>query len=387
MAAGDIHAIRAAVEITQQKMGSAAGVPEVPDTFKVVPAEAKRMSSEEARRGFSRHFEKLERRRWWRIGADPAEMRHPLREVASVVVGNVAAIRANLEGAEQSLVLATESAEFLIWAQAQAGAGCYPFPAARSASPGRAMSAAARFLERAEKNGNRGSVVRNGWVYEDLGDGGLQFDNGECGVAMFELYDLTGEKRYLDSGCRAADWASTRPLCANWNYNSFSVRLLARAHRNTGRLEYLDAAIDKARKGVLPGQITKGTYAGRWFDPHNARPAYHYIMMCALAELAAVLPPTHAHRPEIMRALLLGLKARNSEIVDRGVMNQESALEALLIVQQSFAGDAGFLTSTKTWEALRAITLLVCSEARSEKPALSPGVWGRLLEHLSQSGD
>jgi hypothetical protein len=56
MAAGDIHAIRAAVEIAQRKMGSSAGLPEVADTFKVVPANAQRLPAEEARRGFLPHF-------------------------------------------------------------------------------------------------------------------------------------------------------------------------------------------------------------------------------------------------------------------------------------------------------------------------------------------
>lgn len=35
-------------------------------------------------------------------------------------------------------------------------------------------------------------------------------------------------------------------------------------------------------------------------DPHNARPAYHYLMMAALARLAIELPKDHAALPEVV---------------------------------------------------------------------------------------
>jgi hypothetical protein len=292
----------------------------------------------------------------------------------------VAAVRAHLDGAARSLAMANEAAEFLLWAQQQAGAGLFPFPTARGASDARAMQVAARFFKVAEKAGQLDSVVRNGWAIEDLGDGGLQFDNGECGVAMFELHEITKDGRHLDSARRAADWALSRPLCSNWNYNSFSVHLLAKAFAVTGETRYLDTAVRKACLGVIPGQLVDGPHAGRWMDRHNARPAYHYIMLRAIAQLAAVMPRNHVDRPEIVRALSLGLRTRNAEVVTLGVMNKD--IEALLLVNQAFKDDDAFLHDTQSREALHTLALLVSAEAHRGKDPLSPGAWGRFLEHI-----
>jgi len=386
MAADDLERVRAGVAQARSRLGEKAGVPEVADEFRSPPRGASLLTREEARRGFTPHFEQLEGMRWWIVGVDPSHLKAPLRGVASVVSGQVAAARAGLEGAQRGLAMARDAADFLIWAQEQAGAGCYPFPAARGTSGARAMEVASRFLAQAEKAGRLGEITRNGWVFEDLGDGGLQFDNGECGVAMFDLHAITGDQRHLDSARRAADWALKRPLCVNWNYNRFSVRLLARAFRSTGDTRYLEAAVRKARIGMLPGQLEDGPRAGRWFDPHNARPAYHYLMMSALAELASAMPASHEHRPEILRALFLGLKTRNSEMVTRGVMNKESALEALLVVRSAFAGDPAFLRETMSEQALQVLGLLVSAEARRGKPPVAPGPWGKFLEFVHTSG-
>lgn len=384
MAANDLTAIRGAAAEGRRLLGDKAGIPEAPDEFRSVPADATFLTEAEAQRGFTSHFAQLETMRWWRVGLDPTKLTAPLRGVGSVIAGNVAAARAKLDGAERSLTMAKDAADFLIWAQEQAGAGCYPFPAARGTSKARAMEVATRFLKEAEKTGKIDTVVRNGWAFDDLGEGGMQFDNGECGVAMFELYELTKDARHLASARQAADWAMARPLCTNWNYNSFSVRLLARAFAATGDAKYLDAAVEKARLGVIPGQLTDGPRAGRWMDAHNARPAYHYIIMCALAQLAAVMPPSHEPRAEIMRSLALGLSARNAEMVRRGVMNKDHALEALLLVNRSFADDEAFLQGTKSAEALRALALLVSDEAHHGKSPLSPGNWGQFLEFIIQ---
>ena len=385
METNNLAVIRATVAEARAYLGDKAGNPEVADEFRAVPRDAKLLTREEAQRGFTPHFAQLEKLRWWNVGVDPTKLTAPLRGVGSVIAGNVAAARAKLDGAERSLSMAKDAADFLIWAQEQAGAGCYPFPAARGTSKARAMQVATRFLEKAEKAGTLHTVVRNGWAFDDLGEGGMQFDNGECGVAMFDLYDLTKETRHLDSARSAADWALARQLCTNWNYNSFSVRLLARAFTATNDAKYLDAAVQKARLGVLPGQLTDGPRAGRWMDAHNARPAYHYIMMCALAQLAAVMPPSHAHRAEVLRSLSLGLAARNTEMVTRGVMNKDHAMEALLLVHRTFANDEAFLRETKSAEALRALSLLVSDQAHHGQSPLSPGDWGQFLEFIIQS--
>ena len=379
----DAAAVREAVEAARAALGRKAGEPEVADEFVSVPAQAQPLTRAEAQRGFTPHFVQLEKLCWWKVGLDPATIRQPLRAPASVLAGNVAVCRAKLDGVERSLVVAKNAAEFLMWTQAQAGTGVFPFPAARGVGDNRAMEVADRFLRLAEKAGKLGEVVRNGWVVDDLGDGGLQFDNGECGVAMFEYYELSRDERALASARRAADWAVGRPLVANWNYNSFSVHLLAKAFAVTGDARYLDASAKKALLGVIPGQLTVGPHAGRWLDPHNARPAYHYIMLRGLGQLAAAMPPDDARRPEVLRALALGLKARNAEIVSRGVMNKDKASETLLLIQRWFANDAAFLRDTLTTEALHQLVKLVSAQSRAGKLPLGPREWGLLLEHVA----
>lgn len=78
------------------------------------------------------------------------------------------------------------------------------------------------------------------------------------------------------------------------------------------------------RLGVIPGQITDGSRAGRWMDAHNARPAYHDIMMTALAQLTSEMPQDHADLPALRQSLHLGLSARNHEILTQGVMSKET---------------------------------------------------------------
>ena len=98
--------------------------------------------------------------------------------------------------------------------------------------------------------------------------------------------------------------------CANFNYNAFSVSLLANAYRVTGEKAFLDAAWQKFRVGIAPGQAPNG----RWMDAHNARTVYHIIILRALGDLAAVVGAGRAEvdvvaRPAI-KALLDGLKDR-----------------------------------------------------------------------------
>jgi hypothetical protein len=151
----------------------------------------------------------------------------------------------------------------------------------------------------------------------------------------------------------------------------------------TSEPEYLDAAIIKARLGVIPGQLTNGPRAGRWIDPHNARPAYHYIMMRALTQLVAVMPPEHVARPEIVSAVAAGLKTRNAEMLAQGVMNKDHAMESLLLVNQIFKHDAAFLGDTHSSAALEALGRLVSEEARQGKQPLAPGAWGLFLEFIT----
>jgi hypothetical protein len=379
--AEDPAAIHTTVAAAVHFLGDRAGEPEVADRYTPAPADARWLMPAEAQSGFVPHFERLEKLVWWRVGLDPTRLTQPLRAPASILAGGVTAARAQLDGAERSLALAKDAAVFLQWAQTQAGAGLFPFPAARASSSDRAMQVGADFLTRAERAGQLDRVVKNGWAVDDLGDGGLQFDNAECGVAMFDYHEFTKNPDALASARRAADWAARQPLVTNWNYNSFSVWLLAKAHAVTGDAAYLAAAKKKALLGMILGQLTTGPRSGRWADPHNARPAYHYIMLRALAQLVAVLPANDPDRPAIMRSLQLGLVTRNAEFSSLGIMNREVAMETLLFVHQVFAGEPGFLAATRSTTALDVLGRAVSADALRKNPSLSPRAWGQFLAY------
>lgn len=377
--AQDERAIQSAVTQAIAALGEQAGMPEVADTYVKPRGRVEPMAEDEAIAGLRLIHEKLPGRKWWHIGLDPTKTRHALREVASAIGAFLIADRSLPGRCDHCLNEARSAGDFLLWAQAEAGTGVFPFPAVRGYTEDAAFRAADRFLERAEREGRLHEVVRNGWAMEDFDNGGLQFDNGECGVALFELFAATNDERYLAGAQRAADWSIQRPLVANWNYNSFSVYLLATAYRVTADPAYLDAAVRKARLGVLPGQLQTGDRAGRWFDPHNARPAYHYIMLRSLVALYDVLPNDDPHRDRICDALMLGLKAPNCEFESLGVPTKDKAMETLLLTRRVLAGDA-LIAQSCTDSALTVLESLVMEEARGGKFPLAPREWGLFLE-------
>ena len=84
---------------------------------------------------------------------------------------------------------------------------------------------------------------------------------------------------------------------------------------------------------MLPRQLGDGRYKGRWCDPHNARPAYHYIMLRGLTSLYSVLPENDPLQDRLAESIRNGLSTRNREFPAKGVMNSDSSLEALLAVK------------------------------------------------------
>lgn len=381
----DLAFVRRIVDEARKTLGDQAGVPEVVDQFQAIPANGRRLSVDDSRRAMERIPAQIEKVKWWKVGLDPTKLGHALREVGAVISACVRVHDAKVGASERCLAEAREAGDFLIWAQERAGAGCYPFPTAKGVTEDNAFVAAERYLKQVEREGRLDQVVRNGWAFDDAGDGGLQFDNGEVGVAMLELHRATGEKKYIDSGIRAADWATARPLVTNWNYNSFSVFLLAESFRATNDKKYLTAATTKALVGVIPGQLTDGPHTGRWLDAHNARPAYHYIMLRSLASLASVLPQDDPARGEIWQSLKLGLKARNQDFILRGAPNKDHAMQTLLFVNREFAAEQNFLDESKSAAALTALGYLISDEARRGKNPLGPRAWGMfLLDSISQ---
>jgi hypothetical protein len=167
----------------------------------------------------------------------------------------------------------------------QQAKGHFPFPDLRGKN--------IRFGDMTEKQLQIGSIqIKDGWIITPDPDGGSQFDTGVCGVALLRAGEVLKDETYLAAGRRAAEWAAKQTCCANFNYNAFSVSLLARAGMK-------EAALQKLRVGVAPGQAKNG----RWIDPHNARTVYHVIILRALADLGRSAEVDAVALPAI-RALL-----------------------------------------------------------------------------------
>ena len=377
--AGDAAAVRKLAKEAIKLLGDHAGVPETPDQFRPLAKEPKPLSADEIANGFDPYIGYIKRQKWWKKDLDPTKSNHAAREVATVIEGCLSARQVSKEKAGELLQMARDAGDYLVWSQEQAGTGVIPFPAVRNGT-GRPFEVAEMFLRRAEKDGTVDKVIRHGWTVEDFEDGGLQFDNGLAGVALAHLHEATNGDRYRKAALRAADWAADRRVVTNWNYNSFSIILLAEAYRLSNDRKYLDAARKKATLGVLPGQLTKGPRAGRWADAHNARPAYHYIMVRHLAALAAVMPKDDADLPAIIDCLRIALLARNPDY-RKGIINSDSSIEALVRVRMLPAHVADQLKDCQSIEALTALEASAAEAFRNNRPSMSPGAWGQLLAY------
>jgi hypothetical protein len=211
------------------------------------------------------------------------------------------------EHREELTVIVRQGADWLVGLQHSSGV--FPFPVGPGLNP---RDKVGHIVARAMKE--HPEIVVDGWIPDDATDGGLQFDNGLCGRALVSAWELTHDKKYLEAARKSGDWAMSRPLVSNWNYNAFSVGLLARLATATGEAKYLDAAIEKAQIGVLPGQMA----TGRWFDAHNACAVYHNILMRELLELLHALPEDHPFRPIVFDAVTRGLNQAAEETINNG---------------------------------------------------------------------
>ncbi len=238
---------------------------------------------------------------------DPRAMRAGLREAAIPLDALARTAGLVPEHKDKLTELVRAGADWLV--KLQHPSGVFPFPVGPGLKPeGKVGHIVAAAIE--EEPG----IVVDGWISDDRTDGGLQFDNGLCGRALVSAWELTGDDRYLDAARKAGDWAIERPLVVNWNYNAFSVGLLARLAVATDEAKYLDAAIKKADVGVLPGQMP----GGRWFDPHNACAVYHHILLRDLLELLHALPADHGFRATLLDAVTRGLDQAADETLANG---------------------------------------------------------------------
>lgn len=382
----DLAAVRAVVADSLRVFGDQAGLPEVKDVYRPLAPGAQLFSPDRVAEVFGPYADHVERIRWWKVGLDPSKLNHALRETAAVTRACLAAARAEPRLAARLLPVARECGDFMLWAQAEAGTGVIPFPALRSGS-GRSFEVSERYLNGLEKSGQLASVVRNGWVGADpMNEGGLQFDNGLGGCALLELYATTRDHRYLDGALKAADWAVASPVVPNWNYNSFSLQLLSQAYAATRDERYLSAARRKFIFGVQPGQLVEGPRAGRWADAHNARPAYHYIMVRSLASFLVVLPKDDADRAGVLGCLRLALRARNPEFSAKGIMNVDSSIEALVAVERLPASVREELGPCEVAEALDILERYAAYRVMQGKSSVGPEACALLLERAVVRG-
>lgn len=174
-------------------------------------------------------------------------------------------------------------------------------------------------------------AVKDGWVVVPDPGGSSQLDAGECGMTLLQAGTLFQVDDWKKAGLRAADWALTQPCVANFTDNACSVSLLSEAYRLTKEPKYLDGAVRKFQIGIAPGQCDNG----RWLDPHNARTAYHFIILRSLNQLTDVLPPEHrAVRDELAAISRKAVKVILDEFDSAGVTNVNHAVPELTRYQR-----------------------------------------------------
>lgn len=308
LAAEDAAAVRASVVKATAALGPWAGNPETATRY-FPPIVTTAFDPAAAREWWLNEIKRGVRGLPWRKNpkGDPRQMLAGLREAAWPL--DSLARTASLFPAQREELTAVvrEGADWLI--KLQHSSGVFPFPIGPGLKP---RDKVGYIVQRAINE--HPEIVVNDWIPDDGTDGGLQFDNGLCGRALISAWQLTQDERYLNAARKSGDWAMNRPLVSNWNYNAFSVGLLARLAKATGDDTYLAAALKKADTGVLPGQMPNG----RWFDAHNACAVYHNILLRDLLELFHALPGDHAFRPTLLHALTLGLNQAANETLTKG---------------------------------------------------------------------
>lgn len=321
--AKDVERLDRVIEQMTSVLGSWAGIPET-TTIYFPPTDLSPLDMKHVREEW---FAELNRGvgslPWYRNPeADPEKMRAGLREVALPLD---ALSRTALIYPERKVQLVdhiTEGAHWLL--RCQHPSGVFPFPVGPARNP---RDKVGHIVANAVKE--RPDLVVKGWISDDQGDGGLQFDTGLCGKSLLSAWKVTGEARYLEGARRAGEWAMTCPLVSNWNYNAFSAGLLGRLYGATQEKQFLDAAIEKLSIGVLPGQMQ----GGRWFDGHNACAVYHNILLREMLEVLRVLPKDHSFRPRLADAVRRGLDQCANETLENGYSGTWSEVFALGIFE------------------------------------------------------
>lgn len=344
MGQADAKAIEVAVSRLRESLGDWAAVPETAPRFTGTPHPDVAVTPERLRQLWLAGWAAAEESyggdgRWGLpladlrgsvkgLPADHPKMRHTLlRHTAYVIIGGVAAIRHGFGDEASIRGRLKEGLDYLL--SVQKPDGLFPFPDLRGRHP--------HFTPPLEElHRQHPEAFQNGWVIDDFGDGGLQFDNGVCAVAMLAAFELFGTAGYRESAERACHWAVGRPVVPNWNYNAFSVWALARCVEVTGDESFRAPAIQKAVLGILPGQLP----GGRWLDRHNARTVYHAILLRALAVLCRVLPAEEPLRRLVRSAVERAEATMLDELYVSGASDADHSLAALREVERTLGPSA-----------------------------------------------
>ncbi len=325
MRSGDREALALELDLLERSLGGFSGYPERRPEYGR-PIDHTTPDFEALVEHWAASFARMAGRQGWE-GASPANADFQEGNRLRVTVRHVRAYlqswEAGLPDRDAFLQRAREGLDYLLTAQSERyGVFGYPYH-----PDGSGLKAnAANMVERAFRAGHtRDEVIENGWIVNvfDLGDGGLQFDNGMSGISLLYGYSLTGDERYLRAAERAGEWAASQILVTNWNYNSFSGYLLSRLYRVTGERRWLDAARVKMETGTMPGQRANG----RWIDPHNARIQYHSVMLRAMLEYwLALVQAGDQDAEEVHGRIALGLDNLAEQINRFGASNAHEAL-------------------------------------------------------------
>ena len=318
----DLQAIQEAEAAFRRALGSGCGTPESIETSWPVGSPAPRPVPAD--------FQKLSRAMGsLASGSKRArECQMELRNAGYLASGLLALAETGVADAPACRHQAAMELDYLL--EKQCPEGFFPYPV-NPAAPDHLKALAAKAARQHPEK------VVGGFLHLDAD--GTQFDTACCGVAMVDGFRCLKDQRYLAAARKTADWALTKPLSANWNYNAFLAWLLVRVHEAAPDSRYLNRALHITRLGVLPGQLE----TGQWSDPHNAKRVYHWILVRGLLAVLRVIPPAHPEKQEIEKRTRLAIQVRVDETLREG-----GAREALAAVALAEAVDQ--LGPNRRWE-------------------------------------
>ncbi|HVK12970.1 MAG TPA: hypothetical protein VM597_29725, partial [Gemmataceae bacterium] len=172
----------------------------------------------------------------------------------------------------------------------------------------------------------RGDVeaIRVGWFVAPVPDGQAELDAADCGIALLRAGAVFKNRDWTAAGLRAVAWAKERGPSPTWRANAATISLLVQAFRATSDRQHLTDAWQRFTVGLAPGQAADG----RWIDPHDARPANHFLILRALLDLEEALP-IGKDRDAVSLGAMRAVGALETEIVKLGVPNTAHTVQEL----------------------------------------------------------